>query len=66
MTTQQAKDVILDMVSEMEEAGMRANYIRNFAKSLRSRLRHKSIDFVLRVRISKQNGEVSEGAAPNP
>ena len=55
MTTQQAKDFILDMVSEMEEAGMRANYIRNFAKSLRSWLRHKNIDFNLRVKISKQN-----------
>jgi integrase len=55
MTTQQAKDFILDMVSEMEAAGMRANYIRNFVKSLRSWLRHKNIDFTLRVKISKQN-----------
>ena len=55
MTTQQAKDFILDMVSEMEAANMRANYIRNFVKSLRSWLRHKGIDFTLRVKISKQN-----------
>jgi integrase len=55
MTIQQAKDFILDMVSEMETAGMRANYIRNFVKSLRSWLRYKNIDFTLRVKISKQN-----------
>jgi integrase len=68
MTTQQAKDFILDMVSEMEEAGMRANYIRNFVKSLRSWLRHKNMDFTLRVKISKQNrtGKYQKERPPTP
>lgn len=36
MRRKEAKDLLLDMVTEMEKAGLSANYIRNFGKAAKS------------------------------
>lgn len=38
MNRKQAKNFILDMVVDMERAGMKANYIRNFGKAIQEEL----------------------------
>jgi hypothetical protein len=55
MTPKEAKNFLLDMVTEMEQARLRANYIRNLGKAAKSWSRHKDIEVNVRIKISKKN-----------
>lgn len=55
MIPKEAKNFLLNMVTEMEQVGLRANYIRNFGKAAKSWFRHKDIEVNVRIKASKKN-----------
>jgi integrase len=55
MKPKQAKDFLMDMVTKMEKADMKANYIRNFIKAAKSWLKYNENEVNVKIKISKRN-----------
>lgn len=55
MEPKQAKGFLMDMVTRMEKADMKANYIRNFVKASKSWLKYNENEINVKIKISKRN-----------